>query len=180
MVSPPATDSPKPGRRHVHRRHIEVDAWHRDDGCWEMEGRIIDLRSDDYPFASGLRLAGDPVHDMRLQWVVGQDLVIREVQAHTEAMPYPGICNQAPARYASLVGLSIRQGFKREVGQRLGRAQGCSHLSHLAIAMGEAAYQSVARPPIDHPVIRRQAIDGCMALAADGPVLRKFARWVED
>lgn len=162
------------GRRHIHRRSIAIDAWIRPDGQWDIEGELTDLRSDDYAFVSGVRPAGQPIHHMWMRAVVDGDLVLREIKVSMYGMPYPDTCQGAAPGYERLVGVSIRKGFKRRVMEFMGGPSGCSHLTHLVLAIGEAAYQSVARPPGLAPSIKRHALDGCFGLASDGEVVRVY------
>ena len=89
MALPPAA----PQRQLKHRRSIDVAVYARGDGLWEVDARLTDVKTRDYPLAGSVRLAGDPVHDMTLRLVVNEQLDILEAGAVTANMPYPGHCD---------------------------------------------------------------------------------------
>ena len=45
-----------------HTRAIEVQAYARDDGLWDLDARITDVKQIDVTLASGLRPAGTHLH----------------------------------------------------------------------------------------------------------------------
>jgi hypothetical protein len=59
--------SATPSRRFVHTRSIRVKAFARDDGLWDLEAELTDVKEKDFALAVGFRRAGDPVHSMRLR-----------------------------------------------------------------------------------------------------------------
>ena len=81
-------------RRHVHTRSIRVDAYVRDDGLWDVEAVLADTKSRDIQLASGVRAAGEPVHEMRLQVTVDEELNVLDASASTSWVPYPGYCGE--------------------------------------------------------------------------------------
>lgn len=172
-------------RRHVHTRSIRVDAYVRDDGLWDVEAVLVDTKSRDLQLASGLRRAGDPVHEMRLQVTVDLELNVRDAEATTSWVPYPGHCNTIEPEYKRLIGLNLARDFRRNVQARLGGLRGCTHLTELAAVLPTAAIQGFAGE------VRRNSgkgdaqterkpfqLDQCHALATTGPAVAKFyPRW---
>ena len=55
-----------PNRRHVHTRSIKVEAYARDDGLWDLEAVLTDMKARDFVLATGIRPVGEPVHDLVL------------------------------------------------------------------------------------------------------------------
>jgi hypothetical protein len=53
-------------RTRMHVRNVQLDGYKRNDGCWDIEARLRDVKDHDYPLSSGLRKQGEAVHDM---WV---------------------------------------------------------------------------------------------------------------
>ena len=85
--------SPPVKRKHVHTREIRCLGFEREDGLWDIEGRITDTKT--YTFDNrerGMISAGTPVHDMLVRLTVDTDLVVQDAEASTEAGPFE-ICN---------------------------------------------------------------------------------------
>ena len=59
--------SPPVPRALRHTRAIHVDAFAREDGLWDLDARITDIKPRDIRLASGLREGGTPVHDLKLR-----------------------------------------------------------------------------------------------------------------
>jgi hypothetical protein len=168
-------------RRHVHTRSIRVDAYARDDGLWDIEAVLVDTKSRDLQLVSGLRAAGEPVHEMRLQVTIDTDLNVRDASASTSWVPYPGYCNQIEPEYKRLVGLNLARDFRRQVRERLGGVQGCTHLTELAGVLPTAAIQGFAGEKRKEPEQDQRKpfqLDHCHALVTTGPAVAKFyPRW---
>ena len=173
-------------RRHVHTRSIRVDAYARDDGLWDVEAVLIDTKSRDMELASGLRAAGDPIHQMRLQVTVDVDLNVCDATATMSWVPYPGFCNEIEPEYKRLIGLNLARDFWRNVRERLGGAQGCTHLTELAAVLPTAAIQGFAgevrrrKPAGEEPKGEHKPfqLDRCHALVTTGAAVAQFyPRW---
>jgi len=174
-------------RRHVHTRSIRVDAYARDDGLWDLEARLIDTKARDFKLATGVRTAGDPVHDMALRVTIDAQLLIVDANAQSPAVPYPGHCDTIGPAYRKLIGLNLLRDFHRGVRKALGGTHGCTHLTELAAVLPTAAVQAFSgevyntrdtaqgergeeRKPFQ--------IDRCHALRSDGAAVARFyPRW---
>jgi len=173
----------QPQRRHVHTRSIRVDAYARDDGLWDVEATLVDTKSQDLQLASGLRKAGDPVHEMRLQVTVDADLNVHDASAAASWVPYPGHCGQIEPEYKRLVGLNLARDFRRHVRERLGGVHGCTHLTELAGVLPTAAIQGFAGEARNQQGAERAdrrpfQLDRCHALVTTGAAVAKFyPRW---
>jgi hypothetical protein len=176
----------QPHRRHVHTRSIRVEAYVRDDGLWDLEASLVDTKSRDLELASGLRAAGEPVHDMTLKVTIDTDLNVRDAEARTSWVPYPGHCDRIEPAYKRLVGLNLAREFHRHVRERLGGTDGCTHLTELASVLPTAAIQAFAGENVlrashrgRHEGERRPfQLDRCHALVTTGPAVAEFyPRW---
>jgi hypothetical protein len=58
MYLPPSSPSRVPKRR----RLIDVQAYARADGLWEVDARVSDVKTHETPGADGVRTAGAPIH----------------------------------------------------------------------------------------------------------------------
>jgi hypothetical protein len=175
-------------RRHVHTRSIRVDAYARDDGLWDLEATLVDTKSRDFPLATGMRPAGEPVHEMTLRVTIDSRANIVAADAHSAWVPYPGYCDTIGPDYAKLVGLNLLQDFRRHVQGRLGGVHGCTHLTELAKVLPTAAMQAFAGEVYKtrdsayagHLEDETQPwqLDRCHALRTDGPaVMQYYPRW---
>ena len=68
-----------------HTRAIHVQAFARDDGLWDLDAHITDIKTRDAKLASGLRLAGSPMHDLWLRLTINTQLVIVDAEAVSDA-----------------------------------------------------------------------------------------------
>jgi hypothetical protein len=171
-----------------HRRLIEVQVYVRDDGLWEADATLTDVKTRDVLLGGAVRPAGQAVHDMQLRIVVDARLDILEAGSATRGMPYPGQCERfepagAPDAdpYASLAGLNLLQDFRRALRQRVGGVLGCTHLTELAQALPTAVVQAMAGEVIDtrgDGDARPFQLDRCHALRTDREVVRlHHPRW---
>jgi hypothetical protein len=179
--------SPPVPRALRHTRAIQVEAFARDDGLWDIEARITDVKVRDVMLASGLRAGGAALHDLRLRLTIDRELVIIDAEAASDAVPYAGYCDTIGHAYKKLIGLSLIKGFRHAVNERLNGVLGCTHLSELAQILPTAAIQAYANDVFktrdgagaDELTEPPFQIGKCHALRADGPaVARYYPRWV--
>ena len=126
-------------REPLHTRVIEMCGYIRDDGLWDIEGRLTDIKS--YGFDGDFRgwvEPETPVHDMWIRLTVDDDLVIRACEASTDHHPY-AVCPAITPAFAALAGIRIGVGWMREVRQRVGGRKGCTHLVEMLAQLGTVA-----------------------------------------
>jgi hypothetical protein len=112
--------SPPVGRQHLHTRRVTCQGFFREDGLWDIEGRITDEKS--YEHANEWRgplKPGDFVHDMSIRLTLNDRFTIVDVDAVTDKSPYR-ICGDVTPDFKKLIGLRVGGGFHREVRARLG------------------------------------------------------------
>lgn len=177
----PARDDSNRERERLHLRRIEMSGYRRQDGLYEVEGRVIDCKSCDHTPVSGGRqvAAGEPVHDMWVRLVFDGRLVVHDVEARTMAAPYP-MCPEAAGAMQAIRGLRMTTGWSAEVRQRLGGVRGCTHLMELLMPMATTAHQTLGGEPRRGPdptdaAGRPLKIDSCYAYAAERELVR--LRW---
>jgi len=130
-------------REHIHTRIVRCEGFRRADGLWDIEGHITDTKT--YGFGNrerGKVPPGAPIHDMSIRITVDDALTIRAVEVVTDASPYR-ICGDVAPNFQRLVGLTIGRGFRRQVRERLGGTEGCTHLVELLGPVGTTAFQTV-------------------------------------
>lgn len=180
---------PTAAREKLHTRSITVDAYKRDDGLWDLEAELIDVKTYDFPRNNGsTHEAGKPIHHMHLRVTIDEKFTITAAEAAYDAAPYGEFCASIAPDYRDLVGLNLLRRFRHAVRERFGRAAGCTHLTELAFVLPTVAIQSRAgerrksldQVSISDPKKRPFQIDGCHALRADGPVVKKhYPKWYE-
>ncbi|HCE10359.1 MAG TPA: hypothetical protein DEQ40_17485 [Oxalobacteraceae bacterium] len=169
-----------------HTRAIHVEAFARDDGLWDLDAHITDVKTRDAQLASGVRPAGAPMHDLWLRLTIDTKLTVVAAEAVSDAVPYPGYCDTIGPAYQKLAGLNLLKGFRQAVMERLSGTSGCTHLSELALVLPTAAIQAFAGEVIDtrenaHPDEQSDKpfqLDRCHALRSDGEAVAEYyPRW---
>lgn len=169
-----------PGRKELHLRRIEMRGYARDDGLYEVDGRVTDTKSHRLTLEGrGDVEPGEAVHDMWVRLVLDEDLVVRDIVAVSDVTPYPE-CGGGPAAMKAMIGAQIRAGWSLLVKERLGGVKGCTHLMELLIPMATAAYQMLSalrlsRPPVLDARGVPIKIDSCIAFARHRAIVQR--RW---
>ena len=166
-------------RTRLHQRRIILEGYRRDDGLWDIEGHLTDVKDYDFGHITELKRAGMPIHDMWLRITVDRDLNIVDAQAQMDSRPYPGSCEQIAPAYRKLIGLRIAPGFTHAVRHALGGTQGCVHLSEMVGSLATTAFQTLAGERNTLPEdVKPPHLDRCHALDSSGPVVREhYPRW---
>jgi hypothetical protein len=171
---------PTVGRNRLHMRRIVLDGYQREDGLFDIEGRLTDTKDHDYALLTGVKQAGVPIHDMLVRVTIGRDFVVRDVEVKVDGMPYFDACNRIEPAYRKLIGKNLRHGFRKELYAAMGGVQGCSHVTELFSQLPTAAIQMFAglrreiEPEDDVPF----QLDRCHALETTTDTVRKYyPRW---
>ena len=181
--------SPPAPRRHLHTRRIELCGYERDDGSIDVEAHLTDTRPYAHPRQDGsTREAGQPLHDMWMRMTIDQQRQIVGCEATMDATPF-SICPAVAPNFSRLVGLRIEGGFLKRAMERVGGAQGCTHLRELLQQVGTVFVQTLysVGKLTDEPVAGSTGPDrdapppllnSCYAWADDGPVVAaKYPAW---
>jgi hypothetical protein len=160
---------------------VRYEGFRRADGLYEIDARIIDVKDDDCQLASGLRRGGDPIHDMSVRVAFDRAFTIVEAGACSDWVPYFGGCETIAPAYQRLVGLSLLQGFRDAVRERLGGLLGCTHITELLGGLPTTAIQLRAGEvdeTIGHDGNQPFQLDRCHALSTTGETVRTYyPRW---
>lgn len=125
-------------RKHIHTRRIVCEAFERDDGLWDVEANMTDVKTYDVERAR----AGEPVHNMWVRLTLDTGFVIRHVESAIDAYPREE-CPHAVSPMKDLVGIKIGAGWQGEIRRRIGGALGCTHLRELLAPMATTAMQAM-------------------------------------
>jgi hypothetical protein len=168
-------------RRGAHHRIIDMNAYVREDGLFDVEAHLVDTK----PFAFE-RLgspqplpAGAPLHDLWVRLTLDTDYVVQAVEAASDVTPYD-VCREAETTLGVLVGEKVARGWSATVKERLRGAASCTHLMELLIPLATTALQGIrglrakgerrVQPPGAVPV----QIDSCYAYGRTREVVRQL------
>jgi len=171
--------TPPVPRESLHTRSVVCEGFRRADGLFDVEARLVDTKTHAYSLMTGVRAAGDPVHDMLIRVTIDRAYTIHAVEATMPAVPYPGGCDAIEPAYAKLVGANLAKGFRGVVKDRLGGVRGCSHLTELCGHLPTAAVQMFASlVPEDDGRHKPFQLDRCHALESHGDTVRRwYPKW---
>jgi hypothetical protein len=173
-------------REPIHTRTIECNGYRREDGLWDIEGRLVDVKS--YAFKNEHRgevKAGEPIHQMWMRLTVDDSLTIRAVEAATDHSPF-GVCPAIIPNFQRLVGVSIAKGFINKVYELLGGVEGCTHHVELIGRLATVAFQTIfpyrnrmaaAEGKNNDSSRKPRLLNTCHAFAEDGEIAKKL--WPE-
>lgn len=167
-------------RSRLHVRAVTYEGYRRSDELFDIEGHLTDVKDHDYSLLTGVRRAGDPVHDMWIRLTIDREYLIRAIEVRTDEMPYPGACDRITPAYDKLIGASLLHGFRRTLQETMGGVQGCSHLTELLSHAPTAAIQMFAglRREIEEGGGRPFQLDRCHALETTTDTVRRYyPRW---
>lgn len=168
-------------RRELHHRVIDMCAYEREDGLFDVESHLVDRK----PFAferfaaPAPTPAGHALHDLWLRVTVDRDFVVRNIEAASHVTPFD-ICKQAEGTLAVLVGERIGKGWSQVVKERLRGAKGCTHLMEMLIPLATTALQGirvlVSERNIDAVNAKGEPvrIDTCFAYGRERELVRRL------
>jgi hypothetical protein len=172
--------SPAP-RKAIHTRTIQCVGYAREDGLWDIEGHLTDVKT--YPFLKHengkVVPPGAPIHDLWIRLTIDIGHTIHQVEVVMDAYR-ASICTDILPAFQKLVGLSITRGFTKAVQNLVGDVRGCTHLSELIARMATTAYQTTnqargEREGFNSDNRGRHLLNTCRTYASDSPlVLERF------
>jgi len=150
-------------RELLHLRDFIIRGYQRADGLYDVEAQLTDAKSYDFPNENrGTIHAGEALHGMWLRLTVDEDMLIHACEAAADFGPF-AMCGGGAAHFQRLAGVTIGRGFAREVKERVGGIEGCTHLREMLQQMATVAFQTL------YPArTRRQAEAAARAAEASG------------
>ncbi|MBK8739868.1 MAG: DUF2889 domain-containing protein [Betaproteobacteria bacterium] len=175
--------NPSP-RREVHQRSIDMKAFARDDGLFDIEARLVDRKP--FPFFRIERAAtvppGESLHDLSIRMTIDGGFTVRAIEASSDSTPY-SLCREAGATLAPLIGERVAAGWSSKVKATLRGAAGCTHLMEMLLTMATTAVQGVhglKRESNDVPYDAKAVagrMDSCYAYSRERSVVK--VHWPE-
>lgn len=170
-------------RRPMHLRRIEMQAFLRDDGLWDIEAHL----RDEKPFmyvdpGRGEQKAGAAVHDIRVRLTLDDNRVIRDVGVEMGSMPF-GTCHEVKDSLRPLIGETVGRGW-RQILKNIPRNTTCAHVHEVLVPMATVVHQgmSLGRAPDGKVALQPDStleqqpffVDDCFSWRANGPVVAHF------
>ena len=131
-------------RERLHCRSVTFDGYQREDGLYDIEAHLTDVKDHDIALLTGVRPAGIPVHDMWVRVTIDPAFNIVDIEAVTESMPYPGFCDSIGPDYRKLIGANLVEGFRKRLHDLMGHTKGCTHITEMLANVPTAAIQTFA------------------------------------
>jgi len=170
-------------RELTHTRRVRYEGFKRADGLWDIEAHLLDTKNHDYQLKTGVRRAGQPIHDMWLRVTIDRNFTVVDALASMDAVPYPGGCEKIPPAYRKLIGLNLTRGFRKKTWDLLGNIRGCTHLTEMLAGLPTAAIQSFAgerKEELDDGTKPFQ-LDQCHALETSTETVKLwYPKWYRD
>ncbi|WP_421862870.1 DUF2889 domain-containing protein [Motiliproteus sp.] len=175
---------PSQPRKHLHTRQVECHGYEREDGLFDIEGRMTDIKTYDIDNQDrgGQILAGEPIHNMSIRLTMDLDFTIHGVEAVIDDSPF-NICPSIASRLKQLEGKQIKPGWNRMLKALFAGSQGCTHLTELLGPIATTAFQATgtARRKREgnssRPAAAGRLINSCHALSQSSEVVQRF--WPE-
>lgn len=168
-------------RRENHHRVIDMKAYARDDGLYDVEAHLVDMK----PFthkgfsADEPTPAGQPIHDLWVRITLDGEYVVRQIEAAADVTPF-AICKEAEATLSILVGERIARGWSAVVKERLRGAASCNHLMEVLIPLATTAMQGIVSLNSESNGHKLDAkgvpvkIDSCYAYGSQREVVKRL------
>ena len=175
-----ALPTPSP-RKLSHTRTVVYSGFARDDGMWDIEAALIDVKTYSFVIPSqDAREAGQPIHDLSIRLTVDDQFIIHDVFTDMAHKPHPE-CDKAPQGMHKLIGCKLSAGWRKAIDTHIGGIAGCTHLREMLFNMATAAYQTIPSAlqfrkqqtglPEEVPNTPPPHVGKCMSWAFDGPVV---------
>jgi hypothetical protein len=182
---------PPASRQHLHTRAVTYRGFLREDGLWDIEGEMSDVKTYAFEMSErGHMPPGSPVHGLAIRVTLDDQMVIRDIAASMDFTPF-GDCRNGEDPMRRMIGVAMGPGWRQSIEKALGGIRGCTHLRELLFNMATAAYQTVY-PYKEHrreragvtQAIHEQPphhVGRCIAWDFDGPLVARhfpqFAGW---
>ena len=167
-------------RELAHTRKARYEGYKRADGLWDIEAHLTDVKSHDQHMKSGVRRAGQPIHEMWLRVTIDRHLNVLDAVASSDAVPYPNGCEHIAPAYKRLIGLNLAKDFRKKTRALFGGVKGCTHITELLDGLPTAAIQTFAGEVKEEREDGRKPfqLDQCHALDTHSDTVKRwYPKW---
>lgn len=171
---------PEVERELTHTRRIRYEGYKRADGLWDIEAHLNDVKNHDYRLKTGVRRAGQAIHDMWVRITIDRRFNVVAAVASSDAVPYPEGCEKIAPDYGRLAGLNLMKGFRKSVHELFGGVRGCTHITEMLGGLPTAAIQTFAgeMPEESENAPKPFELDQCHALETSTQTVRTwYPKW---
>lgn len=163
-------------RGHYHRRTVVCDGFLRDDGLWDIEARMTDVKTHTVDhLEKGHVPGGEAFHDLSIRVTMDIHFLIKEVEACIDRSPFE-FCSQIVDAFKKLEGTRIGPGWHRKCRELLGGIEGCTHLNELLPVIATTAIQSTwpVRKDGYSEKGARFMLNSCHTWGESSPVIQQY------
>jgi len=167
-------------RELTHTRRVRYEGYKRRDGLFDIEAHITDVKSHDIHMKTGVRRAGQPIHEMWLRITIDRHMTILEARSVFDSVPYPDGCEHIAAAYRRLIGLNLVKDFRRRTREIFGGVKGCTHVTEMLGGLPTAAIQTFAGEVKEERADGKKPfqLDQCHALDTRSETVRRwYPKW---
>ena len=136
--------SPAAPRKRLHERTARYEGFARDDGLFDVEAHLTDVKDHDLTLLTGVRRAGEPVHDMWVRLTIDAAMTIVDIEAQHGRGAVSRRLRAHRGRVSKAGRREPAQGFRKTLHDTFGGVHGCTHLTELLGYLPTAAVQMFA------------------------------------
>jgi hypothetical protein len=173
----------------VHERRMEFRTYPLEDDRLIAEGCLRDERLAKGYHWDGTERPPGVVHQICVRLLLGgSPITILDAEAEMREVPHE-LCSKVEESVKKIIGLPIVSGYSERVRERLGGVHGCSHMTHLIVAMGPAAlhgywaHRSRRRRPAPRSIEEfpglAYVINSCQLWEEEGPLIQMLRTTLE-
>jgi hypothetical protein len=110
-------------RTHLHTRSVVYRGYHREDGLWDIEAEMTDVKTHTLERSErGLMPPGTPVHDLAIRVTLDDSMTIRAISSAMNHTPF-GECQQGNDPMQKMVGTTMGSGWQYTIDRAIGGAK---------------------------------------------------------
>ena len=165
-------------RKKLHTRSIELNGYHREDGLWDIEAHMTDIKTYDIEnqWRGGIK-AGEPIHEMWVRLTVNDAFMVVDAEAVTDNSPFQ-MCPAITGVYKELIGIHIGRGWRRAINEKVKGKLGCTHITELLGPLATVNFQTLMgnmqkKVTESDKKVRPPVLNTCHAWADDSEVVKK-------
>ena len=168
-------------RKKLHTRNIELNGYLREDGLFDIEAHMTDIKtySIDNKWRDG-SAPGEALHEMWVRLTIDGNFKIIDVEATTDNSPFE-MCPNITEAYKDLIGINIGAGWRRTVNEKVKGKKGCTHISELMGPLATVSFQTMMgniqkknNREDKKKHFKPMVLNSCHAWADDSEVVKTF------